>query len=363
MKVEHHRDGRTFTRFPGPNGKRMYKFFGKGPEADKRCKEFIAQHHRPGSTSGAPTLADLTLAYLQIRQPHQSTAQSIRKHVFEYGAEFARKPADELTRFDLAALREVMSNAEFKGRRLKPRTINQAQSNIRAILQWGVEEGYISVNPWAGFKKLKVGSTPPPTLPPDALDRLLAVAPPWLQWAMLVAYNLYLRPGKVELFSLKWTAFDWAASRVTVIQAKTRRPKVVYPDTEFMRLAFQVYQANQAKGFTLVCHRGDGKRVRDYRNIWEATVDRAGFKKGSVRFYDLRHHAISGSLAAGADLAAVSAQAGHATPYVTASVYSHALPGAQQRAAEKLPKVNLQSDICTTLMVHDKPKRITNKEC
>jgi site-specific recombinase XerD len=49
--------------------------------------------------------------------------------------------------------------------------------------------------------------------------------------------------------------------------------------------------------------------------------------------YHIRHIAVSEALAMGADLAAVSAQAGHSSVATTGGFSAHVVAGAQQRAA------------------------------
>ena len=64
-------------------------------------------------------------------------------------------------------------------------------------------------------------------------------------------------------------------------------------------------------------------------------------KGRGIRPYDIRHIAASEMLAAGADLAAVAAQRGHASIQTTATTYAHVTPGGQSRAAELMPPLDL----------------------
>ena len=56
--------------------------------------------------------------------------------------------------------------------------------------------------------------------------------------------------------------------------------------------------------------------------------------------YTVRHMAASLMLEAGADPAAVAAQLGHASVATTASFYTHAVAGSQERAAGKIPALH-----------------------
>ncbi len=56
----------------------------------------------------------------------------------------------------------------------------------------------------------------------------------------------------------------------------------------------------------------------------------------NVRLHDLRHSAATLMLAAGVPVGDVADRLGHATPAFTLTVYRHAIPGAQEAAAERL---------------------------
>jgi len=78
--------------------------------------------------------------------------------------------------------------------------------------------------------------------------------------------------------------------------------------------------------------------MASYREAWAAAISRAGV----VHFpmYHIRHIAVSEALAMGADIAAVSAQAGHSSVATTSSFYAHVISDAQQRAAALMPKID-----------------------
>jgi len=59
----------------------------------------------------------------------------------------------------------------------------------------------------------------------------------------------------------------------------------------------------------------------------------------TVRFHDLRHDHITQLLLRGVPLKVVSARAGHAGIAITADLYDHLLPGADEQAAAKLDDV------------------------
>ena len=62
-------------------------------------------------------------------------------------------------------------------------------------------------------------------------------------------------------------------------------------------------------------------------------AEKAGFK--GVSLHNLRHGHGSQLLSAGVPLPVVSARLGHSSPYVTATIYSHALKADEMQAADK----------------------------
>lgn len=319
---------------------RTQKYFGQGPDAEERAKAFdqtVNGEGAPFSSQGPPTLAALWLAYLQERKPHKSTAQSVSRYILDFGASFANKPAHRLNRTDLDLLR---ANLRQAGR--ADTTINKAQAYIRAVLQWAVDKGCynLEVNPWGSFKRIRVPDSEPWAFSPEDFAALFKAAPPWLQWAMIIMYQFAVRPGHVELFGLKWSAVNWTRRTLLVRQAKSRKVKSVPVGQDFYPLFRSVFEWNRARGYQPICHRGDGQPVKDYRTAWHWTKKRAGLENSGVRMYDMRHYVASLYFAQGVDLITIARQMGHASPYVTATVYAHLLTDSQAQAVDALPPVS-----------------------
>ncbi len=289
-------------------------------------------------SSGVPTLRDLVVLYLRDSALHPQTMKAIARTLRGPAAGFAEKPADMLTRADLDTLR-----AESRARGTGPATTNKQQAYIRAALAWGVEHGYLQIHPWAGFKRLRAPKYQMQATMDD-FRRIVAVAPPWMRWALMVCYATAARWGHVELFSLQWPAFDWQRRTVSIVQGKTGRPKVAPVGEAFLAEARPRFELDQAQGFAAVIHRGDGKPIRSYRTAWLCTLKRAGVDH-HVRPYDIRHCVATAHLDRGVPLPVVADLLGHFSPQVTASVYSHAIDGRAREAAETLPDLTLHTPI------------------
>ena len=75
-----------------------------------------------------------------------------------------------------------------------------------------------------------------------------------------------------------------------------------------------------------------------HRSSWRPVRDAAALAKGFT-FHDLRHTAASLALANGVPVATVAEMLGHAKPSITLAIYTHAIPGSQQQAADTMDRV------------------------
>lgn len=288
------------------------------------------------------TVGDLVVAYHQANQRDDRTRawivhflcgyQSKRKKRHIAGAgEFLRdKPVESLNRKDLETMRQNVRNSHGACNK----TLNQYQSHLKAVFNWATDQELISFNPWLNFKRLPV-KRHIVNVSYEDIQAVYQEARDWLKWAIKTAYCLCLRPGRVELFSLKWSAFNWNRGFVKIKQGKTGIFKTVVPPTDYLKEAHERYQADLAEGIELVCT-NHGKQIQNYHWAWDEARNKAGV---NLRFYDVRHLAASQMLANGADLAAVAAQLGHQNIAMTGTVYAHVMSGAQQRAAMALPLI------------------------
>lgn len=338
MSVSQRADGRWLVKYKDTEGQWKQRSF-----KDETTARSFDYEVRPSSTDTRPSVSELVAAFYRSRRDiHKKTRQFVAYflwgHTDEAGKEhpgrgyfLADKYAEELTRKDLQSMRDVMLDTGAS-----PTTCNKMQAYLRAILAWGVDQELISHNPWRDFKRMK---TERPQIQVDFGDfqRVYTELPEYWKWAAQTAFFLCLRPGMVELFGLLWTAFDWRRDLVRVRQGKSGSIKTVYPHPAYMVRARERYEQDTARGIVYVCHRG-GKPVTSYRTAWELACKRAGIL---MRPYDIRHLAATMQLAAGADVAAVSAQLGHSTPSTTLNNYVHTTAKSQQRAASLMPSIDL----------------------
>lgn len=338
MSVSQRADGRWLVKY-----RREGKWVQKSFRDENTARAFDAEQAEE-TQDNRPSMMELAASFFHSHPDyHHETRKKILHFINGYTSargvwvdgigQFIRdKYAEDLTRADLEMMREVM-----RKRGSGNSTINKMQAYIRAILAWGVDQQLIRLNPWRDYKRLPVKRMEI-TATLDDFQHILQFCPDWLRWALATAYALAMRPGHVELFSLTWSAFNWRHGYVQYAQGKSGRIKRVVPPPAYWMEAQRRFEEDSAAGIPLVCHRL-GRRVNNYRSAWERAKKNAVFAGRCIRPYDIRHAAASEMLAAGADLAAVAAQMGHASIQTTATTYAHVTPGGQKRAADLLPSL------------------------
>ena len=209
-------------------------------------------------------------------------------------------------------------------------SINLWTQKLGAVFSYCAKEDLVPINPWAKYGNLpEEHKARSGTL--EQLHALFPHLPEWLQWAAKTALALCLRPGLPELFRLKWSAFDFPRGSVTVWMPKVKASKTVYPIPVYMTEAQERFARDGQDREAYVCRNSFGRTVHDYDHMWRKAARKAGLQPFPM--YALRHIAATQMLAAGADVAAVAANLGHANPQTTLETYAHALPHAQRQAS------------------------------
>ena len=334
MSVFQRNDGRWVVKYKDSLGKKVQKTF-KTPKEAYSFDDELYQDSRKGSRV---TVFEAVALYLKDhdylcktvqRQYSWLVAGSVTRSGRVIGpAEcIADKYVDELTRRDYNLVRD---NCRARG--VSNMTINMYTSKLEAAFRYCASEGLIPRDPWQSFSKLRTEMRHMDGSHEDFL-RLYGVLPDFAKWWCRTAMALCLRPGMAELFGLKWSAFDFVHSSVTIHMGKVNRSKTVFPIAEYMEEARERFLADGSDRSQYVCRNKWDRRVRDYHTTWRRYCRIAGV---DIPPYAMRHLAATLQLAAGADIAAVAANLGHANPSITLAFYAHAMPSAQRDASTRL---------------------------
>lgn len=344
MSVYQRSDGRWVHKWKDttrPKGKQwVQETFGTREEAEEREDE-KKQESRESSRLTVYEAVGLFLKDRRLCEKCQNQYrwlvggarpdQTKAKHRVGYAECIAERYVDSLDRRDLNAVRDCCREGGCSNR-----TINAWTGRLEAVFNYCVQEELVAKNPWAHFRPLEAerGSHA------GTLEQFHAVyphLPVWLQWACRTALALFLRPGITELFRLQWSAFSWPTGSVKVWMGKVRAFKTVYPVRAYLDEAWSRFEADGRDSSLYVCRSATGKPVCHYAHPWQDAFAKAGVKPFPL--YGLRHIAATTALEQGADVAAVAANLGHASPVTTLANYAHAMPTAQKAASQALGAV------------------------
>ena len=357
------------------NGKRHDKSFGRGELAQAKAQVFdkavreALEHGQPipdpalvtapvqvvktvsltnepssqvlGQQPAGMTLSDLGARYLDHMRASGRTEKHIRNidhllhHVFV--PVIGDKPVDSLTYQDdmVPFILHFKGVSSRTGKVRSQYTVNKYCDYISFMFNFGIDNGFTSVNPLKSWKKPKVQPWDMKLTLDDA-KKIMVNAEPHLKWAMEVCFNLGTRPGESELLSLKWEDIDFKASTVRIYASKTKTYRTVPINPEFLKRL----EKEQAESQTEYVIEYMGRNLTTIRKAFKNACKRAGITY-QTRMYDLRHLFATTLLRKGADLAAVSKMMGHSTVKMTADTYYHYMEGEKERAVNLLPALEV----------------------
>ena len=208
--------------------------------------------------------------------------------------------------------------------------------DLQAILNWaaGRRPPLIPFNPVRDYKKPAEDLAI--ILPPTAQETaaILAHAPEHLRRAILISYFVGLRPGAVELLTLKFEDISWTRRTIMVRSAHKGGPvrRDVPLHTEFVKTLRQ-WEASDDKSPYIVTW--GGLPIKSIKTAWKTTLKNAGITR-RLRPYDLRHQFITAALEGGADLKALSEVVG-SRPETLMRNYQHVSRALRRVAVETIP--------------------------
>ncbi|MEM1131136.1 MAG: site-specific integrase [Pseudomonadota bacterium] len=245
-----------------------------------------------------------------------------------------RKIETEFGDFPIAALPDRRTRAEFLSWRDRMagksrRQADYAFATFAAIMAWATDRGLVLVNPCERPGKLYRASRSD-TIWTDADETaLLAIAPPRIRLAYLLAVWTGQRQG--DLLRLTWTAYDGTHIRLT--QRKTGR-RVVLPVGGPLKAALDaeprtaVTILTTTKGTTWTSH--------GFSATWRKTLAKAGVT--GLTFHDLRGTAVTRFALAGCSEAEIATFTGHSLRDVAAILDAHYLSRDSRLAEAALTK-------------------------
>ncbi len=370
VKVRKPKDHTSWCVVIDHDGQRKTKAVGSREAAERVKRELEARLALGGTTSlepakpTVPILEEYSKTWLknleQERKP--STAgfygQYLRLYVVP---RFGTLRLDAIER---QKIKEFI--AELGSRKLAKNTIRLAVTTLRAVLSSAVEDRLLRENPARGlgrFIKSEKAEREASSLRPEEVEVLLRSAKSNLQfqeYAMLMtALRAGLREG--EIAALRWDDIAFGANeesldRFIVVQRnydrrwsksmltpKSRKPRRVDMSRDLRRVLLELRNnppvkagnASVDSGLVFPSQAGTPIEMNNfYARVFKPLVKKAGLRP--IRFHDLRHTFGSLLIQAGASLAYVRDQMGHASIQITADVYGHLIPGANISYVDRL---------------------------
>ena len=347
------------------NGKRLYHtetVNDTKKEAERRCRELVAQFERGGVVSQDKVSLNVYLReWLKVAKKPKISARTLGDYadVLERYVEkgIGRLPLSKVTVLHVQGL-----YAEMNEKGLSGLTIRNLHSVLNQAFKQAVRWRKISFNPAADVelptrKRRRVIRA---FTKEQAITFLVTVEGKPKGLLFEVALHSGMRPG--EYLGMTWDCVDWDAGTVrmekAVIRPKGQKPFLGPPKTPESRRTIPLPASLMRK---LRAHRTDqlqerllagsgwvdlnlvfpnslGK-IQNERNLtqryFKAALKEAGLSK-EFRLYDLRHTCATLLLLANENVKVVAERLGHASVRLTLDTYQHVLPSMQEQATQKL---------------------------
>lgn len=357
MSVQQHKDGRWYVAgrkgyWPQEPG-RTKEYFGRGAsgEAAARVRDTELGGRKKKEVAG-PTFYELAIEYLARKDfnPNSRTEINIMLSSIILPA-IGHRRAIRLTHADMdlyVGMRR--SHKTRKGTYLKDSTIRREITAIKAILNWSTKRRppLIAFNPVATYQAPEPDDDViiPPTS--DEAEAIYQAASEHLRRAIVLSWYLGLRPGAVELLSLKWADVSIDVGIIKVRSAHKGGPRhrdvPIHPGlkpylTEWARADRAQWKIADI-GRRPVIHY-HGRPIKAIQTSWAGALERAGIKR-RIRPYDIRHFAITNMLSSGGDIGAVSHVVG-SSPETIRRHYQHVSREMTRRTVELIPELSIDA--------------------
>jgi len=291
------------------------KSFGKGKEAKKKADAFDAEiKFKKKSDQELPPVRGQGVYFDEIAQEWiqerkvagrklgwlEDLAVILNKNFIP---KLSLKPAREVTQGDVLAIIAEKYSSHSQSTR------NRYIGYIKSIFEYAVDMEYLARNPLKRWKKPKEQSRAS-QLTLDDLAKLYATAltkDNWLHlaWAMDVAWNIPVRPGK-DLFSLTYARnIKHDRGGVEAFHHKVGFWSFIPCGQDFMK-RLRVHQLKSRSGFVIEYN---GRPVKDLGKGLMTVAKKAGLSY-SVCFYDIRHLWITTGVNSGIEPSVIADMAG-----------------------------------------------------
>ena len=243
---------------------------------------------------------------------------------------------------------------DFKTNGMSNKSINGIVTFVQAMLNYGVENEFLSTNPIAKFKKLPQVKPPIHFLNEKQIEVFLELSKDLpMVYTMFFHTAIYTGMRRGELLALEWSDIDFKHDRISVnkqiyrgVIQTTKTNKVRFIDMPVaLKLMFQEYKHFLPILSKYVFHNAEGKPLHPYN--MEETYFKPLIKMCNlyldennqiekIKFHDLRHTYATYLLSKNIPIKYVQEQLGHSTARMTLDTYASVLPTIKNEAMDFL---------------------------
>ena len=250
--------------------------------------------------SGAPGSPEFVQSYEKAHRERRVPDPSLFKSIIasylaspEFGDLRARTKLDyrkQIAKIERAFGEDAvtMEFREWRDRQShSPRQADYAWTVLMLLLAWGRGTGLTTYRPPGRMKPLYRADRSDKIWEDHHIADFMAVAPPSLQWALVLAADTGQRQG--DLLVLPWSAYD--GKWIEIKQAKTGR-RVKVPVTSRLRAVLEAMP--RTSPVILTNARGRPWQPNAFRKAWGAVTAKAGGPAFSRPQRNCRHTALRG---------------------------------------------------------------------
>lgn len=337
------KDGQIFVQWKEADDagklKVKRKYFGLGSLALVEAQKYNTLKVK-ANTPAAPArtqslfFVELVNAYMNSKRV-QMSATSFSDMGYKFSGQIL--PTLGNVRADALTPEALDTYVNKRAQLVKRTTIHRELSYIRAILNWSVNRRILVRNPMAGYTMPRRDDAVIQPISQEELQRIIDCSSPHLQRAMLLSYFCGLRPGAVELFSIRYSQVNWSAGTITIVSALKggagRREVPIHPALP-LRSWFEA-DGCQEDGYVITWK---GLPVKSLKTAFAAAKRRAGVSGRKIPLYSIRHTFVTTLLHMGVDIHTIANISGHDVRTMLKH-YAHAMDSVRITAIGMLPGI------------------------